>query len=127
MTTDRAVMEEARAALISGDRLAKRKSLAALRQALAQPVPDVAEQGQDALDAKRYRQVLLIVGAGTDHYGSRCFTLNNLKAVVGANILKGSVSQHFDDALDAAMGTQPTRLKRNAADFEGPEQFDREF
>ena len=131
MTTDRAVMQgaldalsEASLLMINGSVLDQHcvKAIAALRQALAQPVPDVAavmqerdelrfqrdlsrelmreqaariaelEQGQDALDAKRYQWL-------------RARLPGSAYRIAGVIYSEGGSG--VDMAIDAAMGTQP--------------------
>lgn len=54
-------------------------------------------------DAGRYRKVRSIVSASINSVQGTHFALFRLDQIDGANIFQGSVAQHFDDAIDAAM------------------------
>lgn len=69
-----------------------------------------AAQGMDAQDAARWREVLQHVGAAP-HFGGQHFTLNTLQAPdtslgFKANLMSGSVAQHFTKAIDATLAAQ---------------------
>jgi hypothetical protein len=73
----------------------------------------------DSKDAERYRTVRRFVGA------KRCrfmdsephqFHLESLPAVKGANLFKGSVAQHFDEAIDAARQALSTPAQEQTHD-----------
>ena len=68
------------------------------------------QQGMDVQDAARWREVLQHVGAAP-HFGGQHFTLNTLQAPdtslgFKANLMSGSVAQHFTKAIDAALAAQ---------------------
>ena len=173
MTTDRAAMQQAEIAianLLSYQSTGNtptiheyghaRRTLGAMRQALAHPVPDVAavmkhaawlgsedysaleaaitaleqgrddfklqrdmsiirmreqdlriaelEQGQDALDAKRYRWIR--AHASAKRYGVTSgpeFVWPQIQRTPEQDLMRGSVAQHLDTSIDAAMATQP--------------------
>jgi hypothetical protein len=68
-------------------------------------VPATIAAGQEAAnekDAARWRKVLMHVGGCYCSEGVR-FTLRGLPPIKDANIMKGSVAQHFTEAVDAAM------------------------
>lgn len=64
--------------------------------------PPEAVAPSDAKDAARWRETLKHIG-GCHHSDGIRFTLRYLRPVTGANIMKGSVAQHFADAIDAAI------------------------
>lgn len=60
-------------------------------------------QSDDAECAARWREVLMQVGGRDEKYhGGQYFALGFLKPVDGADIMRGSVAQHFTEAIDAA-------------------------
>lgn len=67
-----------------------------LRVALRQ---SPATSAADAKDAERWRETLKHVGAAPD---PQRFVFRWLSAVKGADIMNGSVAQHFTEAIDAA-------------------------
>ena len=72
---------------------------------VAQPAAQGLEQ-----DAERWGEVLRHVGAAP-HFGGQHFTLNTLQAPVTAlgfkaNLMSGSVAQHFTKAIDAERAAQ---------------------
>ena len=86
-------------------KMAALKSSKCLHQ-IAEP----AAQGMDAQDAARWREVLQHVGAAP-HFGGQHFTLNTLLAPdtslgFKANLMSGSVAQHFTKAIDATLAAQ---------------------
>lgn len=73
-------------------------------------IAEPAAQGVDAQDAARWREVIQHVGAAP-HFGGQHFTLNTLQAPdtslgFKANLMSGSVAQHFTKAIDAARAAQ---------------------
>lgn len=69
------------------------------------PTPAAQADGGVVEDAARWRETLMHVGA-VHHFGGQHFTLSTLPAPEGsvgfsANLLKGSVAQHFTKAIDA--------------------------
>lgn len=58
---------------------------------------------QDAVDAKRWREMLLHVGGRLHHDLGQIFTITYVKPVAGANIMRGGVSEHFTQAIDAIL------------------------
>lgn len=65
----------------------------------AAPSPS-AEEDQDAKDAARWRETLKHVGGASD---PQRFVFRWLPIVAGADILRGSVAEHFTNAIDAAI------------------------
>lgn len=56
-----------------------------------------------ARDAERWRKTLRSVGARYDGGGRPFFTLNYLLSVGAGNLMKGSVAEHFTNAIDATI------------------------
>ncbi len=56
-------------------------------------------------DAERYQCIRRVTGAGRDIGGRVSFVLPVIDCVKGANLLRGSVAQHFDEAVDAIRTT----------------------
>jgi hypothetical protein len=59
------------------------------------------------VDAGRYRFIRLRTGAS---YGARSgqeFTIPRIDRLIGQDLMRGSVAQHFDAAIDAAMKETP--------------------
>lgn len=54
-------------------------------------------------NAERWRETLQHVGARYTGEGNRQFTLRYLKPVEGADILRGSVAEHFTQAIDESL------------------------
>lgn len=61
---------------------------------------------KDAEDARRYRCVRSLVGGMLSGGWRQVFHLEHLKPVEGANLMKGSVAQHFNEAVDSALAAQ---------------------
>ena len=69
--------------------------------ARAAPTP-AAEAVRDATDAARWREALKYVGGTYTGSGVR-FTLRYLEPVADADVMRGSIAEHFTNAIDAAM------------------------
>lgn len=77
------------------------------RRALWDMVHGPIEAKEDARDAERWREVLRhVCGSRNPVYGASYFTLAHVVPVKGANILQGSVAEHFTQAIDAARAAQ---------------------
>lgn len=64
---------------------------------------EARQANRDAQDAARWRETLHHIGGNHSEAGLTQFTLRYLKPAPGANIMRGSVSEHFTDAIDAAI------------------------
>lgn len=60
----------------------------------------LAKCAEDARDAARWRELAMHVGARQSGLGGHSFTLRVLDPLPGANLLKGSVLGHLQDAVD---------------------------
>lgn len=79
--------------------------IAAMRKLQSSPSPSPAEE-QDRIDAQRWRTATQFVGAMTAGGWRQIFHLQSLKPIDGANLFRGSVAQHFTEAVDAARAAQ---------------------
>lgn len=72
--------------------------------------PSVATVAQkDAIEAARWRETLLHIGGRLHHDLGQIFTLNYIRPVEGANIMRGGVAEHFTNAIDSARLAANTR------------------
>ncbi len=61
----------------------------------------------DMQDGDRWRETLKHIGGTYTDVGAQRFTLRFLSPVEGADIMKGSVAQHFTAAIDAQLAASP--------------------
>jgi hypothetical protein len=72
-----------------------------------------APSEQDKVDAARYREVWRIVGAMLSGGWRQVFHLHHLKPLEGVDLMKGSVAQHFEEAVDASIAARAAQEKAN--------------
>jgi hypothetical protein len=72
----------------------------------------LAELEQAKADADRWGEVMRQIGGDYSHYGRKqVFVLRYLEPLQGADIMLGSVSAHFKNAIDAALQSQQEDVK----------------
>lgn len=62
--------------------------------------------GSDFKDAERYRFIRANTFAELGGFGRQEFIIPEINRLPSANLMRGSVAQHFDDAVDAMMGNK---------------------
>jgi len=90
---------------------AANNNLRAAKQIIAAAVAEASEAGipasvqQDRQDAERWREALMNVG-GIEWMAGQRFVFRYLEPIHGANIMFGSVAEHFTQAIDAALAAR---------------------
>lgn len=80
-----------------------RRALTELGRAYFAAHEAAPQQAQDKLDAERWRETLMRVGATrTEWVGGGHMFMVNIKPP--SNVMQGSVAQHFTAAIDEAIG-----------------------
>lgn len=57
----------------------------------------------DVKDAERWRKLIMHVGGEFVPNLGQVFEIRGIRPLIGANIMKGGVAQHFTEAIDAAL------------------------
>lgn len=63
-----------------------------------------------AVDAERWRTAVGFIGARYSGSGSQEFTISYVLAVGAGNLMKGSVAEHFTNAIDRETAKRPARV-----------------
>jgi len=62
-----------------------------------------AQDAREAADAARWQHFVSHISGGRDPHGRECFVIEIPDPRPGVSIMRGSVAEHFTDAIDAAL------------------------